>query len=118
MPDNAGTSLPASRPGPADATAESAPAPAAAPLFPLGQVVATPAALAAAGEHSIDLPALVARHQRGDWGQVPAADAAANAAALRDGKRILSAYGQGGSALLIITEADRSATAVLRPEEY
>ncbi len=38
--------------------------------------------------------------------------------ALRYGSRLLSAYGQGAAKLWIITEADRSSTTVLRPEDY
>lgn len=68
----------------------------AAPLFPLGQVVATPAALAAAEEHLIDVGKLLARHERGDS---PIETLAATAHS-------------------IITEADRSVTTVLRPGDY
>ena len=92
--------------------------PDAEPLFPLGRLVATPAALAAAEEHRIDVAALLARHERGDWGELADQDAAANTAALRKGERLLSSYGQGAAKLWIITEADRSVTTVLRPDDY
>jgi hypothetical protein len=100
------------------ATLKAGSTPAAAPLFQLGQVVATPGALAAAEEHLIDVDTLLARHERADWGELPVSDAAANTAALRDGERLLSSYGQGEAKLWIITEADRSVTTVLRPEDY
>ena len=87
-------------------------------LFPLGRLVATPGALtalAAAGENPVGL---LARHQSGDWGDVGPEDWRANDRDLRQGRRLLSAYGVGGSRLWIITEADRSATTILLPEEY
>jgi hypothetical protein len=62
-------------------------------------------------------------HQQGDWGAVDANGAQANEAALREGARILSVYLIDPSSpelgkFWIITEADRSATTVLLPEEY
>jgi hypothetical protein len=64
------------------------------------------------------LLAIIGRHMRGDWGEVGAADARANDDALREGARLLSAYTVDGRRLWIITEADRSATTILFPEEY
>lgn len=58
------------------------------------------------------------RHVRGDWGDLDEQDKQANDKALQDGSRILSAYGKGETKLWIITEADRSATTILRPDEY
>jgi hypothetical protein len=59
------------------------------------------------------------RHLQGDWGDLPPEDARLNQAALRDGDRLLSAYQVNPDLKLwIITEADRSATTVLLPEEY
>jgi hypothetical protein len=97
-----------------------------APLFPLGQVVATPGALEAS-RHPGQFLALLARHVRGDWGCVDPEDAEANRLALTQGDRLLSAYpidpekpskGFGENCLWIITEADRSVTTILLPEEY
>jgi hypothetical protein len=87
--------------------------------FALGQVVATPAALKAL-EAAGQAPAeFLDRHVRGDWGEVSKGDARLNDAAVRDGERILSAYKtNAGERLWIITEADRSATCLLLPEEY
>jgi hypothetical protein len=87
-------------------------------LFPLGRLVATPAALtalAAAGENPVGL---LVRHQRGDWGDVGPEDRRANDRDLRQGGRLLNAYGVGDSRLWVITEADRSVTTMLLPEEY
>jgi hypothetical protein len=89
------------------------------PKFPLGQLVATPGALQAleqAGQSPADF---LARHVRGDWGEVCDDDKRANDQALVDGDRLLSAYRTLRNARIwIITEADRSSTCVLLPEEY
>jgi hypothetical protein len=86
------------------------------PKFPLGKVVATPGALAA-----IDPPAakeLLDRHHRGDWGIMEAEDRIANDEALVSGERLLSSYTVGETKIWIITEADRSVTTLLLPDEY
>lgn len=96
-----------------------------APLFPLGQVVATSGALEVAPHARI--LSLLARHVQGDWGCVDPEDADTNRLAVSAGDRILSAYpinpekpcaGFGENCLWIITEADRSVTTILLPEEY
>ena len=88
-------------------------------ILPLGRVVATPGALHAlvrAGENAL---LYLARHASGDWGVVSPEDACANELAREEGERILSAYRLGeGTKLWIITEADRSSTCILLPEEY
>jgi hypothetical protein len=88
-------------------------------LVPLGQVAITPGAqdtLTACGQEP---RRFLLRHLRGDWGDVSAEDQAANDQALHDGDRLLSAYTIGdGVTLWIITEADRSATTLLLPDEY
>lgn len=97
-----------------------------APLFTLGQIVATPAALSAS-RYPEQFLELLARHVHGDWGCVDPDDAEANRVAVADGDRILSAYpidpekpcaGIGENCLWIITEADRSVTTILLPEDY
>ena len=89
------------------------------PLFPLGTIVATPGALAALAPHPGLLPRLITRHSRGDWGDVDAHDRRANDEAVADGSRIFSAYATpDGVKLWVITEADRSSTCVLLPDEY
>lgn len=87
--------------------------------FPLGRVVAAPGALAAL-ERSGELAAkFLARHAAGDWGDVDAGDRKANDDALSNGARLLSVHVTGcGDRLWIITEADRSATTLLLPDEY
>ena len=84
---------------------------------PLGQIVATPAALGALAQP--DIVAAIRRHASGDWGEVDADDRAANDEALRDGTRLLSAYTSvNGTRFWVITEADRSVTTVLLPDDY
>jgi hypothetical protein len=69
-------------------------------------------------QHEITYFDLLRRHVRGDWGDLDLADKAANETALKHGGRILSAYDTQGGRLWIITEADRSVTTILLPEEY
>ena len=87
-------------------------------LFPLGQTVATPGALAALEEAGISPASLLARHHQGDWGDLGSEDAEANQQALETAARIFSSYPLGKRKVWVITEADRSATTVLLPEEY
>ena len=83
----------------------------------LGRIVATPGSLAVL-QHG-EGPRLLLRHQSGDWGQVDEHDQAENELSLRGGRRLLSAYTtQGGAKVWIITEADRSVTTILLPDEY
>jgi hypothetical protein len=84
--------------------------------FPLGQVVAT--ANAAARLHPLAMHDGLRRHAAGDWGNVPPEDAAENELSLKEGFRLMSAYGEGEGRFWIITEADRSVTTVLMPEDY
>lgn len=59
------------------------------------------------------------RHAKGDWGDLDVEDLQANDAALKSGGRLVSSYRtESGTKFWIITEADRSATTVLLPEEY
>ena len=89
------------------------------PKFPLGQTVATPGALEALQQAGQSPAEFLARHVSGDWGQLCADDMRANEEALVNGERILSAYKTNqGVKLWIITEADRSSTCILLPEEY
>ena len=93
--------------------------PSKTPLFPLGKVVATPGALALLEEHGRNAAEFLLRHERGDWGDVGDQDKRANEDGLRHGARLLSVYPIADqSRLWIITEADRSSTCLLLPEEY
>lgn len=86
--------------------------------FPLGQTVATPGALEILIAAGLSPLALLSRHQLGDWGNVPAEDARENERSVSAGDRILSSYTVADERLWVITEADRSATTILRPDEY
>jgi hypothetical protein len=88
-------------------------------LFTLGQVIATPGALAALEKAGQQPGEFLARHVSGDWGDVPPEDVKENELSLPHGFRLLSAYRtSAGDKLWEITEADRSSTCILRPEEY
>jgi hypothetical protein len=87
------------------------------PRFALGQTVITSNAASVLPDHEV-VEAL-RRHVRGDWGTLDAEDWAANERALVEGGRLLSAYNSKcGIRFWIITEADRSVTTVLLPEDY
>jgi hypothetical protein len=88
-----------------------------APL-PLGRVVATPGALKLLMESGGRPFDYLARHATGDWGELCAFDRRQNEIALRDGNRVLSSYEVPAGRVWIITEADRSVTTILLPEEY
>lgn len=82
----------------------------------LGRVLATPGALDVLDHAST--AAVLARHMKGDWGDIDIEDREMNERALVNNDRVLSAYTVNGTALWVITEADRSATTILLPQEY
>ena len=85
--------------------------------FTLGQLVITSNALRTL--HEPDVLKAVIRHALGDWGDVDAEDKQANEDALKKGYRLLSSYKDSkGTKFWIITEADRSVTTILLPEDY
>lgn len=87
--------------------------------FPLGRILATSGALSALANSGQTALEFLARHSRGDWGEVCKEDQAANDRAVEVGERILSAYKTTrGVRIWIITEWDRSVTTLLLPEEY
>jgi len=88
------------------------------PLFPLGQIVATPGVLDHFDRHAINAQDYLVRHQGGDWGCVGPDDAQENFLSVQNGFRVLSAYDIAGERVWIITEADRSSTCLLFPSEY
>jgi hypothetical protein len=88
-----------------------------APL-PLGRVVATPEALKLLSEAGENPFTYLARHATGDWGELCGFNRRQNEIALREGYRVLSSYDVPAGRVWIITEADRSITNILLPEEY
>ena len=89
------------------------------PRLPLGQLVATPAAIAALAAADVSIFKLLNRHARGDWGDLSSEDLALNDLAAITGQRVLSSYLLGnGQKVWIITEWDRSVTTTLLPDDY
>lgn len=101
--------------------------------FAVGQLAATPGALALLEHHGISVAALVNLHIHGSWGDVCADDAQLNELAIAHGNRVMSVYrlvdAQRMTAtpiakrndlptVWVITEADRSVTTLLLPSEY
>ena len=97
------------------------------PIFPTGRIVATRGVYDLACQNA-DFARFVqkslSRHVKGDWGDVDSEDKQANEQALKQGTRLLSAYSDdrfpenGVATIWIVTEADRSATTILFPDEY
>ena len=89
------------------------------PMFQPGQLVATPGALAAlekAGQSPMDF---FSRHVMGDWGELSEDDHKENQLSLEKGFRLLSSFRtNAGDRLWVITEANRSHSTILLPEEY
>jgi hypothetical protein len=89
------------------------------PLFDLGQLVATPGALAAlekSGQSPMDF---LSRHVTGDWGEIPEEDRKENQFSLEKGFRLMSSYRtNAGAVVWVITESSRSHTTLLLPDEY
>jgi hypothetical protein len=86
--------------------------------LPLGRIVATPGALEVLSEAGEDPLGFLARHASGDWGELDPHDRRENERSLKHGWRLLSSYPVGGKTVWITTEADRSVTTILLPEEY
>ena len=88
-------------------------------LFPLGQVVSTTGALDALSRADQDAWEFLSRHASGDWGDLGEENRLENERSIKNGCRLLSAYTLStGTRIWIITEADRSSTCILLPEEY
>jgi len=87
------------------------------PKFSLGQVVITRTAIEVL--NGKDVMTALARHACGDWGDLCGDDVRENELSLEKGFRLFSVYrAQDGTKFYIITEADRSVTTVLLPEDY
>ena len=106
--------------------------------YALGQIVATPGALAQLQATGRSAASLLARHMHGDWGDTCRDDAALNEIAITDGSRVMSVYrlvdGEKLKAtpkqkradlptVWVITDGTNQAgrreiTTLLRPEDY
>ena len=83
-----------------------------AALFTLGEIVIRPRAALLLQNLGMNPASLFLRHVIGDWGDVSNDQRRANEEAVREGGRVLSAYGQGNMRIHVITEADRSVTTI------
>lgn len=89
------------------------------PKFPLGQLVMTRGAIETLAEAGQSPMEFIQRHQSGDWGEVPEADRRENDFSVTHGFRILSAYRTTRDVRIwVLTEADRTTTTILLPDEY
>ena len=89
------------------------------PRFELGKTVATTAALQAITDAGQEPEDFLRRHVMGDWGDCDEHDSQANEDAVAVGERIFSVYvTSAGVKLWVISEADRSSTTILLPDEY
>lgn len=92
------------------------------PCFSLGRCAITPGARDMLDACGVGAEELLRRHARGDWGDVDPEDRETNDASLRYGNRVVSCYevyeAGARARVWVITEADRSSTTVLLPEEY
>ena len=89
------------------------------PLFAAGRLVATPGTLALLEQTNRSPLEFLSRHLRGDWGDLNKEDKTENELSLKYGFRLLSSYHVTETEKLwVITEADRSLTTLLLPDEY
>ena len=87
--------------------------------FSPGSVYITPGAAEQFTASGDDPLAFLIKHIGGDWGDLTEEDKQENELSVREGFRILSAYRMSnGTKFWIISEADRSSTTILLPEEY
>ena len=97
--------------------------------FTLGRCVSTPGALGVLERARVSPLDLLARHLRGDWGDIHPDDYGLNEQGTRTGARIFSVYkldaGAEGTPVTVwvITDGDdedgvRHATTILLPDEY
>ena len=104
-----------------------------APRFALGQLVATPGAMELLEQTGFSALALISRHVHGDWGDCCDEDKETNELSVRQRMRVMSVYRRVDAERLqqtpqdkrsslptiwIITEANRSVTTLLLPEDY
>jgi hypothetical protein len=89
------------------------------PRFQLGTIAATPGAIACLEACKTGPERLLRRHVIGDWGELCQEDVKENERSVAHGLRLLSSYSMpNGQQIWVITEADRSVTTLLLPEEY
>ena len=88
-------------------------------LFSLGHCAITHGAMTALEAIHVEPATLLRRHQCGDWGNLCQQDRQTNYEAVTDGFRVFSAYELTSAVRVwVITDADRSSTTILLPDEY
>lgn len=86
-------------------------------LFKLGKIVATSNAWAVLEQSDVDTA--IMRHSQNDWGDLCEVDWQLNDTALVHVGRLFSVYHSAkGHKFYVITEADKSVTTLLLPEDY
>jgi hypothetical protein len=87
------------------------------PRFESGEIIVT--ADAARTIPPLDIKTALTRHLRGDWGDLGPEDRQRNDETLERGGTLASIFtASNGTKFYVLTEADRSATTILLPEEY
>jgi hypothetical protein len=87
--------------------------------FNPGKIVMTPGVFNLKKEILDKIPQFINRHIQGDWGDLCDEDKNTNNLFLEEGERLFSSYiTEGKERIWIITEADRSVTTILLPDDY
>jgi hypothetical protein len=82
-------------------------------LFETGQVIMSSETLDVCAQRGLSLDDYIARHSKGDWGDVESSQWKANDRALEDGGQILSMHIlEDGAQLFIVTAPDRKTTTI------
>jgi hypothetical protein len=88
-------------------------------MFELGKISITEGAEHALRETNQTAEEFLRRHRSGDWGEISEETRLKNTEALEDGQRIESVFHtSNGEKILVVTEADRALTSIMRPEEF
>ncbi len=87
-------------------------------LFSSGQIVIMPAGQETLTRAGVAIKTLLDRHFTGDGGDLRADDVDANTDAIAGGMRVFSSYPVGAGRIWILTEAVRSCTTVMAPDDY
>lgn len=87
--------------------------------FALGRTLATPGVLVTLEKLGLAPQTLFDRHLACDWSDMVKEDQEANRQAVKNGSRVFSSYRYANDVKIwVITEADRSSTTILLPDEY
>lgn len=88
--------------------------PSSQPLFDCGHVITSPLVAELVEENELDLQAFLARHARGDWGDIGTELCLANHAAVQKKSYVLSFFPISEALTLVLcTELDRGETTAM-----